>query len=96
MNEEDLVFDKENHGKQKLGYEPFTKDIVLIYDNAGIPSIMYKFSKVTNKEQFGGNWYNPLSGIFNTSLKFPRNKRYIATGFRGRFTKKDMRRNCNE
>lgn len=30
-------------------------DIVAIYDNAGIPSIMHRFRKVTNKELFGGS-----------------------------------------
>lgn len=30
-------------------------DIVAIYDNVGIPSIMHRFRKVTNKELFGGS-----------------------------------------
>lgn len=30
-------------------------DVVAIYDNAGIPSIMRRFRKVTNKELFGGS-----------------------------------------
>lgn len=30
-------------------------DIVAIYDNAGIPSIMHRFRKITNKELFGGS-----------------------------------------
>lgn len=30
-------------------------EVVAIYDNAGIPSIMHRFSKVTNKELFGGS-----------------------------------------
>ncbi|MEG1894613.1 MAG: SUMF1/EgtB/PvdO family nonheme iron enzyme [Oscillospiraceae bacterium] len=30
-------------------------DVVAIYDNAGIPSIMYKFTKKSNKELFGGS-----------------------------------------
>ena len=29
--------------------------VVAIYDNAGIPSFMHRFRKVTNKELFGGN-----------------------------------------
>jgi hypothetical protein len=29
-------------------------DVVAIYDNAGIPSIMHRFTRVTNKELFGG------------------------------------------
>lgn len=29
-------------------------DVVAIYDNAGIPSFMHRFRKVTNKELFGG------------------------------------------
>lgn len=30
-------------------------DIVAIYDNAGIPSIMHRFTRITNKELFGGS-----------------------------------------
>ena len=30
-------------------------DVVAIYDNAGIPSIMHRFRKTTNKELFGGS-----------------------------------------
>ena len=30
-------------------------DVVVIYDNAGIPSIMRRFRKVTNRELFGGS-----------------------------------------
>ncbi|MDO5146933.1 MAG: SUMF1/EgtB/PvdO family nonheme iron enzyme [Eubacteriales bacterium] len=30
-------------------------DVVAIYDNAGIPSIMHRFRKITNKELFGGS-----------------------------------------
>lgn len=30
-------------------------EVVAVYDNAGIPSIMHRFSKVTNKELFGGS-----------------------------------------
>lgn len=30
-------------------------DVVAIYDNEGIPSIMHRFRKVTNKELFGGS-----------------------------------------
>lgn len=30
-------------------------DVVAIYDNAGIPSIMHRFRKATNKELFGGS-----------------------------------------
>ena len=30
-------------------------DVVAIYDNAGIPSIMHRFTKTTNKELFGGS-----------------------------------------
>lgn len=29
--------------------------VVAIYDNAGIPSFMHRFRKVTNKELFGGS-----------------------------------------
>lgn len=34
---------------------PFDHDVVAIYDNAGIPSIMHRFRKTTNKELFGGS-----------------------------------------
>lgn len=30
-------------------------EVVAIYDNAGIPSIMHRFTRVTNEELFGGN-----------------------------------------
>ena len=30
-------------------------DVVAIYDDAGIPSIMHRFRKTTNKELFGGS-----------------------------------------
>lgn len=30
-------------------------EVVAIYDNAGIPSIMHCFTKVTNEELFGGS-----------------------------------------
>lgn len=30
-------------------------NVVAIYDNAGIPSFMYKFTRVSNKELFGGS-----------------------------------------
>lgn len=30
-------------------------DVVVIYDNAGIPSIMHRFRTITNKELFGGS-----------------------------------------
>ena len=30
-------------------------DVVAIYDNAGIPSIMHRFRRVTNKGAFGGS-----------------------------------------
>ncbi len=30
-------------------------DVVVIYDEAGIPSIMHRFRKITNKELFGGS-----------------------------------------
>lgn len=30
-------------------------DVVAIYDNAGIPSFMYRFTRVSNKELFGGS-----------------------------------------
>ena len=30
-------------------------DVVAIYDNAGIPSIMHRFRRITNRELFGGS-----------------------------------------
>ena len=36
-------------------YEPFRADNVVIYDKAGIPSIMVRFSRVTDNELFGGS-----------------------------------------
>lgn len=30
-------------------------DVVAIYDNAGIPSFMHRFRKITNRELFGGS-----------------------------------------
>lgn len=38
-------------------------EVVAIYDNAGIPSFMHRFRKVTNKELFGGSDKSP-SGIY--------------------------------
>lgn len=35
-------------------FEPFRADNVVIYDKAGIPSVMVRFSRATNKELFGG------------------------------------------
>ncbi len=36
-------------------FEPFRTDNVVIYDKAGIPSIMVRFSRTTNDELFGGS-----------------------------------------
>ena len=36
-------------------YEPFREDNVIVFDNANLPSIMVRFSRVTNKELFGGS-----------------------------------------
>lgn len=35
-------------------FEPFCDDIVAVYDKAGIPSIMRRFRRMTDKELFGG------------------------------------------
>jgi hypothetical protein len=35
-------------------FEPFRADNVAVFDNAGIPSIMVRFSPMTDKELFGG------------------------------------------
>ena len=40
---------------QKAPESQISSDVVVIYDNAGIPSIMRRFKKVTNKELFGGS-----------------------------------------
>lgn len=37
------------------GFEPFRADNVVVFDKAGIPSIMIKFSRITNAELFGGS-----------------------------------------
>lgn len=44
----------EGYGKAPE-FEPFSDDIVAIYDKAGIPSIMRRFRRMTNKELFGGS-----------------------------------------
>lgn len=36
-------------------YEPFRADNVVIFDKAGIPSVMVRFSRVTDNELFGGS-----------------------------------------
>lgn len=36
-------------------FEPFRADNVVIYDKAGIPSVMVRFSRVTDNELFGGS-----------------------------------------
>ncbi|MCD7903067.1 MAG: SUMF1/EgtB/PvdO family nonheme iron enzyme [Oscillospiraceae bacterium] len=43
---------------QMLRFNPFDdmqQDVVAIYDDAGIPSIMHRFRKIRNKDLFGGN-----------------------------------------
>ena len=35
-------------------YEPFRADNIVIYDKAGIPSIMVRLQRITNKDLFGG------------------------------------------
>lgn len=42
-----------------------SSDVVVIYDNAGIPSIMRRFRKVTNKELFGGSDKTNAAFIIN-------------------------------
>lgn len=41
--------------RQETDTEPVDWDIVAIYDNAGLPSIMHRFRRVSNKELFGGS-----------------------------------------
>lgn len=36
-------------------FEPFRADNVVIYDKAGIPSVMVRFSRVTDNDLFGGS-----------------------------------------
>ena len=43
-------------------YEPFRADNVVIYDKAGIPSVMVRFSRVTNEELFG--WSDKVHPAF--------------------------------
>lgn len=42
-----------------------SSDVVVIYDNAGIPSVMRRFKKVTNKELFGGSDKTNAAFIIN-------------------------------
>ena len=59
------IFGKQEAGEQpekeiKLADAPSSRpdikhEVVAIYDNAGIPSIMHRFTKVTNRELFGGS-----------------------------------------
>lgn len=42
-----------------------SSDVVVIYDNAGIPSVMRRFKKVTNKELFGGSDETNAAFIIN-------------------------------
>lgn len=46
--------------------------VVAIYDNAGIPSFMHRFRKMTNKELFGGSDKTnaPLSSGMKSTMKF--------------------------
>lgn len=40
--------------KKAPEFEPFCEEIVAVYDNAGIPSIMRRFKRMTDMELFGG------------------------------------------
>ena len=39
----------------EVKYQPFCEDIVAVYDEAGIPSIMRRFKRMTNEELFEGS-----------------------------------------
>lgn len=39
----------------EVKYQPFCEDIVAVYDEAGIPSIMRRFKRMTNEELFDGS-----------------------------------------
>lgn len=45
----------EKEVKPVPGFEDAEYDVVAIYDNAGIPSFMYRIRRVSNKELFGGS-----------------------------------------
>lgn len=54
---EEIQINQEGNCTQYIkvpGFEPFRADNVVIFDKAGIPSIMIKFSRVTDAELFGG------------------------------------------
>lgn len=63
LNYLDRFMQGERSGKEKV--QPITKpkelpqgatwDVVAIYDEAGIPSIMHRFRRTTNRELFGGS-----------------------------------------
>jgi hypothetical protein len=52
-------------GETKEAEPQISSDVVVIYDNAGIPSIMRRFKKVTNKELFGGSDKTNAAFIIN-------------------------------
>ena len=52
-------------GETKEAEPQISSDVVVIYDNAGIPSIMRRFRKVTNKELFGGSDKTNAAFIIN-------------------------------
>ena len=53
INVEVVLADKNTETK-KENPSGVKEETVIIYDDAGIPSIMRKFTRVTNKELFGG------------------------------------------
>lgn len=52
---EDLKTEKTVQITQPERFGEMEHDVVAIYDNAGIPSFMHRFRKITNKELFGGS-----------------------------------------
>ncbi len=49
------VFGDDPQAEPEPVCEGVERDVVAIYDNAGIPSIMHRFRRITNKELFGGS-----------------------------------------
>ena len=80
-------------------------DVVAIYDDAGIPSIMHRFRRMSNKELFGGSdkphpacpvrggtWYvGEGAGVFYLNLHDPRSNSWTGHGGRSAFFKKKQK-----
>lgn len=51
----DEIFEDTKPAPPEPVYEDIERDVVAIHDDAGIPSFMHRFRRVTNKELFGGS-----------------------------------------